>query len=171
MIGEQGNIRAIRVICGENGSEDWPQKHPSAGPWAPDRGSKYWYRSQSRQSSLIFAANRSGQGPRIIEQQAAQDRRTHGPHFPRRSFYWRARATASAPRRITSAILHACSRAITGVTHERRGAESTRAKIERKGRKPVMLFPQPPPKTPRGRARVRRTDASRGRGDFRERDR
>ena len=26
MSGEQGTIRAIRVICGENGSEDWPQR-------------------------------------------------------------------------------------------------------------------------------------------------
>ena len=26
MIGEQGTIRAIRVICGENSSEDWPQR-------------------------------------------------------------------------------------------------------------------------------------------------
>ena len=26
MLGDQGDIRAIRVICGENGSEDWPQR-------------------------------------------------------------------------------------------------------------------------------------------------
>ena len=26
MFGDWGNIRAIRVICGENGLEDWPQK-------------------------------------------------------------------------------------------------------------------------------------------------
>ena len=26
MPGDQGNIRAIRVISGEHGSEDWPQK-------------------------------------------------------------------------------------------------------------------------------------------------
>jgi hypothetical protein len=26
MLGDQGTIRAIRVICGENGLEDWPQK-------------------------------------------------------------------------------------------------------------------------------------------------
>ena len=26
MIGDQGTFRAIRVIRGENGSEDWPQR-------------------------------------------------------------------------------------------------------------------------------------------------
>ncbi len=26
MLGDQGDIRAIRVICGENGLEDWPPK-------------------------------------------------------------------------------------------------------------------------------------------------
>ena len=26
MLGDQGNIRAIRVICGENGLEVWPQR-------------------------------------------------------------------------------------------------------------------------------------------------
>ena len=26
MIGDQGTFRAIRVICGESGSEDWPQR-------------------------------------------------------------------------------------------------------------------------------------------------
>jgi hypothetical protein len=26
MLGDQGNIRAIRVICGENGLEDWLPK-------------------------------------------------------------------------------------------------------------------------------------------------
>ena len=26
MFGDKGNIRAIRVICGENGSQVWPQR-------------------------------------------------------------------------------------------------------------------------------------------------
>ena len=45
------------------------------------------------------------------------------------------------------------------------------AKNKGKGQKPVRQFPRPPLKTQRGRVRVRRTDASRGRGDFRGRDR
>ena len=36
MSGDQGTFRAIRVICGENGSEDWPQRGAEGAKIGPE---------------------------------------------------------------------------------------------------------------------------------------